>query len=66
MKRLRLARRDGLPTIVRRYEFDVSIDGRDRHRCHLDLAGERLEAWSLPLADVVAARVLPSSGLRPT
>lgn len=63
--RLKLVRRDGLPALVRRYAFDVSIDGSDRHRCHLDLVGGRLEAWSLPLADTVAARVLPSEGLRP-
>ncbi len=61
LKRFRLARRDGLPTLVRRYGFEVSTDGSDRHRCHLDLAGGRLEAWSLPLADAVAAQVLPAS-----
>ena len=65
LKRWKIARRDGLPSVVRRYGFDVSVDGKDRHRCHLDLAGERLEAWSLPLADAVAAQVLPSNGLRP-
>lgn len=65
LKRFKLARRSGLPTFVRRYEFEVSLDGSDRHRCHLDLAGDRLEAWSLPLAESVAARVLPSEGLRP-
>lgn len=49
LKRLRLSRRDGLPTLIRRYQFEISLDGSDRHRGHLDLAGHRLESWSLPL-----------------
>lgn len=57
LKRLAVARRDGLPTIVRRYSFEVSIDGSDRHRCHLDLAGRRLEAWSLPLGEEARSRI---------
>lgn len=52
LKRVRVARRDGLPTFVRRYGFEISLDGSDRHRGHLDLAGHRLEAWSLPLPTV--------------
>ena len=59
MKRVRMAWRDGFPTLVRRYAFDVSMNGHDRHRGHLDLAGRRLETWSLPLADAVAASVVP-------
>jgi hypothetical protein len=51
LKRLRIARRDGLPTFVRRYGFEVSLDGSDRHRGHLDLGGHRLETWSLPLRE---------------
>ena len=54
LKRLRLARRDGLPTFVRRYGFEVSLNGSDRHRGHLDLSGHRLEAWSLPLGETAA------------
>jgi len=57
LKRLRVARRAGLPTLVRRYGFEVSLDGSDRHRCHLDIAGGRLEAWSLPLAEDTAAAI---------
>lgn len=49
LKRVRIGRRDGLPAFVRRYGFEVSLDGSDRHRGHLDLSGHRLEAWSLPL-----------------
>ncbi|MEO5624425.1 MAG: DUF3301 domain-containing protein [Dokdonella sp.] len=49
LKRLRIGVRDGLPTFLRRYGFEVSLNGSDRHRGHLDLSGHRLEAWSLPL-----------------
>jgi hypothetical protein len=59
LKRLGIARRNGLPTLIRRYSFEVSIDGSDRHRCHLDLAGQRLEAWSLPLGDEARTFVRP-------
>ena len=55
LNRLRIARRDGLPTFVRRYGFEVSLDGSDRHRGHLDMAGHRLESWSLPLREGLAA-----------
>lgn len=48
LTRLRIQRVDGLPTLVRRYGFDVSMDGSDRHRGHLDLRGYELGAWSLP------------------
>jgi hypothetical protein len=51
LKRLRMKRVDGLPAFSRRYGFEVSLDGSDRHRGHLDLAGARLESWSLPLRD---------------
>lgn len=48
LTRIRVARVDGLPTLVRRYGFDISLDGSDRHRGHLDLRGHELGAWSLP------------------
>lgn len=51
LKRLRLKRVGGWPTFARRYGFEVSLDGSDRHRGHLDLTGHRLEGWSLPLRD---------------
>jgi hypothetical protein len=50
MTRLRIERIDGVPTLIRRYGFDISLDGSDRHRGHLDLRGHRLGAWSLPHA----------------
>ncbi|MEO7433098.1 MAG: DUF3301 domain-containing protein [Dokdonella sp.] len=49
LKRMSIGLRDGMPTLLRRYGFEVSVDGSDRHRGHLDLGGQRLEAWSLPL-----------------
>lgn len=64
LKRLRLLRRDGLPTFVRRYGFEVSLDGSDRHRGHLDLAGHRLESWSLPLGEKAAAATARPDYLR--
>src|SRR5690606_26170565 len=51
LTRLRIGRRDGFPTFLRRYGFEVSIDGSGRHHGHLDLGGARLESWSLPLRD---------------
>jgi hypothetical protein len=62
MTRLRLARVDGLPTLIRRYGFDVSTDGSDRHRGHLDIRGAELGAWSLPHRANIEA--VPDSGLR--
>jgi hypothetical protein len=60
LKRVRVVRRDGLPTLLRRYGFEISLDGSDRHRGHLDLGGVRLEAWSLPLpAATDSVEILP-------
>lgn len=58
LKRLRLARRNGLPSLIRRYQFEISVDGSDRHRGHLDLDGHRLEAWSLPVGEKAAATAI--------
>lgn len=49
LMRLRLVRDSGLPTLARRYAFEVSLTGSDRHRGHLDLVGHRLSGWSLPV-----------------
>jgi hypothetical protein len=62
LKRVRIGRRDGLPALVRRYGFEVSLNGSDRHRGHLDLGGRRLEAWSLPLP---ATETAPEIATRP-
>jgi hypothetical protein len=60
LRRLRVGRREGLPTLLRRYGFEVSLDGSDRHRGHLDLCGHRLEAWSLPLGDDATPAARPN------
>jgi hypothetical protein len=57
MARLRIERVDGLPALVRRYRFEISLNGSDRHRGHLDLRGHELAGWSLPqTADPAASR----------
>ncbi len=48
VSRIRLVWRDGLPSLLRRYAFEVSTDGSDRRPGHLDLEGHRLAGWSLP------------------
>ena len=48
LSRIRIARVDGLPTLIRRYGFDVSLEGSDRHRAHLEVRGHALGAWSMP------------------
>jgi Protein of unknown function (DUF3301) len=63
LKRIRIARVDGLPTLVRRYGFEISLDGRDRHRGHLELKGYHLGAWSLPQTSDPAAGIV-SIGVR--
>jgi hypothetical protein len=35
----------------RNYRFEVSLDGRDRHRGGLTMLDERLLAWSLPVTE---------------
>jgi hypothetical protein len=48
LSRLRIVRVESVPTLVRRYSFEISLDGADRHRGHLELRGRELGAWSLP------------------
>ncbi|HEY6893968.1 MAG TPA: DUF3301 domain-containing protein [Rhodanobacteraceae bacterium] len=63
LTRIRIARVDGLPTLVRRYGFDISLDGSDRHRGHLDLEGHALGAWSLP--EVANLRAMSGADIVP-
>jgi hypothetical protein len=63
MMRMRIQRVDGLPTLVRRYTFEISLDGSDRHRGHLELRGHQLGAWSLP--QMANLRAVPAiAGMR--
>jgi hypothetical protein len=61
LERLRIRRRAGRIACERRYRFEVSVNGADRHRGHLDLAGNRLLGCSLPHRDAVGG----SDSLRP-
>ncbi|MDR2013619.1 MAG: hypothetical protein LBQ20_11445 [Rhodanobacter sp.] len=49
---------------MRRYSLDVSLDGSDRHHCHLDLVGARLEGWSIPLGENVGQPLQQPDHLR--
>lgn len=55
---------DGWVRLLRRYRFDFSTDGRDRHRGHLELLGDRLQ-WlrmpPLPVAEPAAMMPAASS-----
>ncbi|MGA8277146.1 MAG: DUF3301 domain-containing protein [Rhodanobacteraceae bacterium] len=52
LQRLRLRLVKGRLHCCRRYGFELSVNGNDRHRGYLDLRGGHLETWSLPwLAD---------------
>ncbi|MBX3688443.1 DUF3301 domain-containing protein [Dokdonella sp.] len=62
VRRVRLVWHQGLPSVLRRYAFEVSVDGSDRRPGHLELEGHRLISWSLPLAvppSEAPARPLP-------
>lgn len=48
LRRIRIEIIDGLPALVRRYGFEVSLDGSDRHRGQLEIGGHALRSWSLP------------------
>lgn len=49
LERLRVRRTSTGLALERRYHFDVSMDGADRYRGHLDLIGQRLLSWSVPM-----------------
>ena len=48
LRRFRFTRLDGRLALRRRYGFEVSVDGHDRHRGHVDIKGDVAEHWSLP------------------
>lgn len=48
--RLRVVRDRGGPALERHYSFEVSLDGKDRHRAGVRLRGGRLAGFSLPVA----------------
>jgi hypothetical protein len=65
LRRLRVQLGRGRPCLRRRYAFEVSTDGSDRHHAHLDLAGRELADWSLPLAGTGPDPALLPSGQLP-
>lgn len=48
LRGFRFTRIDGRLALRRRYGFDVSVDGNDRHRGYVDIKGDVAEHWSLP------------------
>lgn len=52
----RFTRIDGRLALCRRYGFEVSVDGNDRHRGHVDIKGDVAEHWSLPWSAADEAR----------
>ena len=62
LTRLSIQRIESVPTLIRRYGFEISLDGVDRHRGHLELRGRGLGTWSLPHR--ANLRVVPDSGIR--
>ena len=48
LQSFKFTRIDGRLALLRRYGFEVSVDGQDRHRGHVDIKGHAAEHWSLP------------------
>ncbi|MEO7916714.1 MAG: DUF3301 domain-containing protein [Dokdonella sp.] len=48
LRKFRFTRIDGRLALLRRYGFEVSVDGHDRYRGHVDIKGDVAEHWSLP------------------
>lgn len=65
LSHLRPVRVSGRLTLRRRYGFDISTNGSDRHRGHLDLVGNRMETWSLPLVEHEVRSEVPTAALPP-
>lgn len=61
LQRLRIRRTAGGLALARRYHFDVSMDGADRISGHIDLLGEKLQSWSVPMRSAE-----PAAALQPT
>ncbi len=64
LQRLRIRRGDdGRLHWLRRYRFELSVNGSDRHQGSLDLMQDRLVAHSLPLLDGHTSDTIePTSG----
>lgn len=62
LRGLSLRRVRGRWTLRRRYGFEVSVHGDDRHRGHVDLLGNVVDNWSMPTPQATAT-VVPISGV---
>ncbi len=60
LQRLGFARRDGRLCLRRRYGFEVSFDGTDRHPANIGMVGRSVGTWTLPVREV--ANGLPPIG----
>jgi len=66
LQRLGLIRGDGgWPRLFRRYRFEISVDGMDRHPGSLDIVAERLVAYSLPIVDAISQDSVPQQSAPP-
>lgn len=61
LAQLRVTRSGGRLALRRRYRFEVSTDGSDRHRGHLDMMQRRVIDFSLPLPEAATdpATIVP-------
>lgn len=66
LRRLGWGRVDGRLRLKRRYGFEVSTHGHDRHPGHLDLLGDALRTWSIPVAQSSPVLQAPLSEIRPS
>jgi hypothetical protein len=66
LRRVGLARVDGRLRLKRRYGFEVSTHGHDRHPGHLDLLGDALRTWSIPVAQTSPVLQAPLPAQRPS
>ena len=55
LDRVELKRANGRLAIVRRYRFEVSFNGADRHRASIWMLGKRLHGASMPSPETAPA-----------
>lgn len=58
LQRISLQRSHGRLGLLRRYGFEVSLDGTDRHACTISLLGRSLLACTIPHAATAAGNPL--------
>lgn len=63
LQRLRLARADGRLGLYRRYAFEVSFDGTDRHPGTISFLGRRRGDYTLPVRPQSVASAWSADGV---